>query len=117
MSALLDIADLRGGYGKAAALDGVSLRLGEGEVLALLGRNGMGKSTTIRAVMGVLPWADGRITFTGRNMAGVAAHKRAQAGLGWVPEGRRCFAGLTVAENLICAAAYKHCTKLKGNKE
>ena len=104
MSALLDIADLRGGYGKAAALDGVSLRLGEGEVLALLGRNGMGKSTTIRAVMGVLPWADGRITFTGRYMAGVAAHKRAQAGLGWVPEGRRCFAGLTVAENLICAA-------------
>ena len=55
MSALLDIADLRGGYGKAAALDGVSMRLGEGEVLALLGRNGMGKSTTIQTIIKILP--------------------------------------------------------------
>ena len=104
MSALLDITDLRGGYGKAAALDAVSLRLDEGRVLALLGRNGMGKSTTIRAIMGVLPWVAGQMAFGGRDLAGVAAHKRAQSGLGWVPEGRRCFAGLSVAENLICAA-------------
>jgi len=104
MSTLLDINDLHGGYGKAADLNGVSLRLNAGQVLALMGRNGMGKSTTIRAIMGVLPWATGKISFDRADLLGQASFQIARRGIGWVPEGRRPFAGLSVAENLICAA-------------
>ncbi|MBK0397599.1 ABC transporter ATP-binding protein [Limibaculum sp. M0105] len=91
-------------YGAAQALFGVSLAVGAGEVVALMGRNGMGKSTTIRAICRLTPPRDGRVSFEGRDLAGLAPHRVARLGLGLVPEGRRCFATLTVAENLMAAA-------------
>ena len=83
---------------------GVSLVIAPGEVVALLGRNGMGKSTTIKVICGLLPATSGTVTFDGRNLAGVASYKVARAGVGLVPEGRRTFAPLSVEENLIAAA-------------
>jgi len=91
-------------YGAAQALFGVSLRIGEGEALALAGRNGMGKTTTIRAILGLTPPAAGRVTFRGRNLLGLRPHRIARLGLGLVPEGRQVFPTLTVAENLVATA-------------
>ncbi|HUS54968.1 MAG TPA: ABC transporter ATP-binding protein [Thermohalobaculum sp.] len=86
-------------YGPIQALFGVELVVGAGQVVALMGRNGMGKTTTIRSILNLTPHARGRITFEGRDLAGYAPHRVARLGL--VPEGRRCFPNLTVAENLI----------------
>jgi branched-chain amino acid transport system ATP-binding protein len=88
-------------YGPIQALFGVDLAVAAGRVVALMGRNGMGKTTTIRSILNLTPHARGRITFEGRDLAGLAPHRVARLGLGLVPEGRRCFANLTVAENLI----------------
>lgn len=97
---MLEVEGLRAGYGPAEILFGVSLRLARGEVAALMGRNGAGKSTTLKAIMGlVLPRA-GRVRFAGRDIAGLAAFRIARLGLGYVPEDRRIFTDLTVAENL-----------------
>ena len=104
MSALLELEGVEAAYGPVQALFGVSLSLAEGEVLALMGRNGMGKTTTIRTICRMLPHLRGRVRFAGRDLAGVPLHRAAQMGLGLVPEGRRCFGPLTVAENLIVAA-------------
>ena len=95
-------------YGTAETLSGVSLDIARGEVLALLGRNGMGKSTTIKVICGLLQLTSGRSEFDGKDMAGVPAHRVARAGVGLVPEGRRTFAPLTVEENLIAAARPGH---------
>jgi branched-chain amino acid transport system ATP-binding protein len=100
---LLHLSDVTAAYGSTPALFGVSLELGQGEVLALMGRNGMGKTTTIRTICGLLP-ARGAISFDGRDLTGLPAHRIARLGIGLVPEGRRCFASLTVAENLLAAA-------------
>lgn len=100
MTALLDLRGVTAGYGPVQALFGVDLSIEEGEVAALMGRNGMGKTTTIRTVMRMLPLMGGTLFFAGRDMARLPTHRAAQAGLGLVPEGRRCFAPLTVAENL-----------------
>ncbi|WP_376099355.1 ABC transporter ATP-binding protein [Roseomonas sp. CCTCC AB2023176] len=97
---ILDVSDLRAGYGPAEILFGVSLTLRAGEVLALMGRNGAGKSTTFKAVMGLLPPRGGRLRFAGRDIAGMAPYRIARLGLGYVPEDRRIFTDLTVAENL-----------------
>ncbi len=105
MSALLDVAGLHAGYGGTQVLFGVDLCVPEGGVLALLGRNGMGKTTTVRAVMGLLPASGGTIRFAGADMAGAPAHRVARAGIGLVPEGRQVFPTLTVEENLIATAA------------
>ena len=86
-------------YGPIQALFGVELVVGAGQVVALMGRNGMGKTTTIRSILNLTPHARGRITFEGRDLAGYAPHRVARLGL--VPEGWRCFPNLTVAENLI----------------
>ncbi|MDT8342972.1 MAG: ABC transporter ATP-binding protein [Thermohalobaculum sp.] len=91
-------------YGAAQALFGVSLAVGAGEVVALMGRNGMGKSTTIRAICRLTPPRAGRVVFGGRDLAGLPPHRVARLGVGLVPEGRRCFATLTVAENLMATA-------------
>jgi len=91
-------------YGAAQALFGVSLRIGEGEAVALAGRNGMGKTTTIRAILGLTPPAAGRVTFRGRSLLGLRPHRIARLGLGLVPEGRQVFPTLTVAENLVATA-------------
>ncbi|MDI3335790.1 ABC transporter ATP-binding protein [Defluviimonas aestuarii] len=104
MTALLDLRDVTAGYGAVQALFGVTLSLDEGQVLALMGRNGMGKTTTVRVIMRMLPLTGGTLSFAGRDIARLPSHRAAQAGLGLVPEGRRCFAPLTVAENLSVAA-------------
>ncbi|MFZ4788873.1 MAG: ABC transporter ATP-binding protein [Rhizobiales bacterium] len=93
------------GYGDAQALFGVDLTIDEGEVVTLLGRNGMGKTTTIRALMGLLPVWKGSVEFDGQDLTKAQPFVRAQAGIGLVPEGRQVFPTLTVEENLIATAA------------
>jgi branched-chain amino acid transport system ATP-binding protein len=97
---VLEVEGLRAGYGPAEILFGVSLKLARGEVAALMGRNGAGKSTTLKAIMGLVPPRAGRVRFAGSDIAGLAAFRIARLGLGYVPEDRRIFTDLTVAENL-----------------
>src|SRR6218665_1356466 len=101
---LLDIQDITAFYGSSQALFGVQLGMAEGEVVALMGRNGMGKSTTIKSICNLLPPHDGRIFFAGKETRWMPPHKVARLGIGLVPEGRRCFGNLTVHENLVAAA-------------
>ena len=102
---MLEVRSLMTGYGDAQALFGVDLDIASGEVVTLLGRNGMGKTTTIRALMGLLPVWSGRIVFDGQDLTQAPAFERARAGLGLVPEGRLVFPTLTVEENLVATAA------------
>ncbi|EYD72526.1 ABC transporter ATP-binding protein [Limimaricola hongkongensis] len=104
MSALLEVEDLNAAYGASQALFGVSLAVKEGQALALMGRNGMGKTTTIACITRMMAARSGRISFAGHDLGRLPSHKAARLGLGLVPEGRRAFAGLTVRENLIAAA-------------
>jgi branched-chain amino acid transport system ATP-binding protein len=97
---MLAVEDLHAGYGRAAILRGVSFALSAGEVLVLLGRNGAGKSTTMKTLIGLVRPTSGRIRLEGRDIAGAEPHRIARAGIGWVPEERRIFPELTVAENL-----------------
>jgi branched-chain amino acid transport system ATP-binding protein len=91
-------------YGPSQALFGVSLEVPEGRMVALLGRNGMGKTTTIRSILGLVPPSRGRIVLGGVDLAGLDAFKIARRGIGLVPEGRRVFGNLSVQENLVAAA-------------
>ena len=102
---MLVVEGLDAGYGEAQILFGVDLAIGEGEVVTLLGRNGMGKTTTIRAIMGLIPPKAGRVSVAGRDLTGAPAFRIAQAGIGLVPEGRMIFPTLSVEENLIATAA------------
>ena len=104
MSAFLELSEVTASYGAVQALFGVSLTLDEGRVLALMGRNGMGKTTTIRCISRLLQHRGGTIRFRSSNLSGLNAPRVARLGIGLVPEGRRCFAPLTVAENLTVAA-------------
>jgi branched-chain amino acid transport system ATP-binding protein len=97
---MLEVAGLDAWYGKAQILYGVSLGVGAGECVALMGRNGAGKSTTMKAVMGLLARRRGRVAYRGQDISGWPPHRIAQVGLGWVPEDRRIFTDLTVRENL-----------------
>lgn len=97
---LLTVEDLHAFYGRAHILHGVSLSVGAGEVVALMGRNGAGKSTTLRSIMGLVEDRRGRVTFAGQDVSRLSPHRIARLGLGYVPEDRRIFAGLTVLENL-----------------
>jgi branched-chain amino acid transport system ATP-binding protein len=97
---VLEVDALRAGYGPAEILFGVSLKLARGEVAALMGRNGAGKSTTLKAIMGLLPPRAGQVRFAGQEISGMPAFRIARLGLGYVPEDRRIFTDLTVAENL-----------------
>src|SRR5260221_1765678 len=99
-AALLEVAGLDAFYGRAQILSGVALDVAAGEVVALLGRNGAGKSTTLKAIIGLVRPAAGAVRLRGNDIAGAAAHAIAQAGIGYVPEDRRIFADLTVLENL-----------------
>ena len=101
---MLEVEAIHTFYGPSQALFGVDLAVGEGEVVALMGRNGMGKSTTIRSICRLTPHRRGRIAFAGHDLGAMPAHKAARLGLGLVPEGRRCFANLTVWENLVATA-------------
>jgi branched-chain amino acid transport system ATP-binding protein len=105
MAPLLAISGLEAGYGEAQVLFGVDLTVGAGEVVSLMGRNGMGKTTTVRALMGLLPATAGEIHFDGEALGGAPPFRRAQAGIGLVPEGRQIFPTLTVEENLVATAA------------
>jgi branched-chain amino acid transport system ATP-binding protein len=87
-------------YGKSHILHGVSIEVGPGEVVGLLGRNGVGKSTTLKTIVGLVRPSEGRVRFEGRDIAGFAPHKLAHAGIAYVPEDRRIFRLLTVLENL-----------------
>jgi branched-chain amino acid transport system ATP-binding protein len=102
---MLAVDGLAAGYGPAQVLFDVSLRVDAGEVVTLLGRNGMGKTTTISTIMGLLPARAGMASFEGRPLTGLPPYLIAQAGIGLVPEGRQIFPALTVEENLIATAA------------
>ena len=104
---LLTLSKVSASYGVSQALFGVSLKLSEGEVMALMGRNGMGKSTTVKCICRMLP-AQGQIVFDGHDLARLPSHRAARLGIGLVPEGRRCFASLTVEENLVAVARKGH---------
>jgi branched-chain amino acid transport system ATP-binding protein len=101
---LLAVTGLAASYGESQVLFGVDLAIGAGEVTTLLGRNGMGKTTTVRAIMGLLRPRGGTISFAGEAIAGWPSYRIAQAGLGLVPEGRQIFPNLTVHENLVATA-------------
>jgi branched-chain amino acid transport system ATP-binding protein len=102
---MLEVAGLRAAYGLAQVLFGVTFTVGTGEVVTLLGRNGMGKTTAISAIMGLIKPAAGRITFGGLRLDGLPSYRIAQAGLGLVPEGRQIFPALSVEENLVATSA------------
>jgi branched-chain amino acid transport system ATP-binding protein len=101
---LLNVENLETSYGQSQVLFGVSLAIARGQVATLLGRNGMGKTTTVRSIMGIIPSKAGRIAFDGQPVVGLPSYKIAQAGIGLVPEGRQIFPNLTVRENLVATA-------------
>jgi branched-chain amino acid transport system ATP-binding protein len=107
---MLDVSSLHAGYGRSEVLFDVNLRVGEGEVVTLLGRNGMGKTTTVRAIMGLNAPRGGSVRFQGRDIAGLPPEAIARLGVGLVPEGRQVFPTLTVRENLVATAANRRNT-------
>jgi len=96
---MLEVDDVHAYYGKSHILQGVTLHVGEGEIVSLLGRNGAGRSTAVKTIMGLVPPV-GRITFRGERIDGLAPHRIARLGLGYVPEDREIFPSLTVQDNL-----------------
>lgn len=101
---LIEVRGLHTFYGNSHVLHGVDLQIAPGETLALLGRNGVGKSTTIRSLLGLTPPRSGEVRIRGENLTGSAAHKVIRRGIGYVPEGRGMFPNLTVRESLVMAA-------------
>jgi branched-chain amino acid transport system ATP-binding protein len=101
MSALLKVENLQAWYGESHVLHGVNLHVNQGEMICILGRNGMGKTTTLRSIMGILRKRSGKISFAGQDMMALPLHKTARAGLGFIPEERGIFASLSVEENLM----------------
>jgi branched-chain amino acid transport system ATP-binding protein len=101
---LLELRDVRSGYGDAVILDGVSLEVAEGGSLAVLGRNGVGKSTLLLTIMGYTHLHKGIVLWKGQDISTLAPHKRSRLGLGWVPQEREIFSSLSVEENLTVAA-------------
>jgi branched-chain amino acid transport system ATP-binding protein len=102
---MLDVEGLETAYGQSQVLFGVGFHVDAGQVVTLLGRNGMGKTTTIRSIMGIVPARAGRVSFEGQAMHRRPSYRIAQAGIGLVPEGRQVFPNLTVRENLVATAA------------
>ena len=103
MTAFLEVRDIHAAYGLSRVLFGISLQVGRGECVCLLGRNGVGKTTTLRAVMGLTPPSAGQVFWKGEEITGWAPHRVARSGIGFVPEDRRIFAELTTWENLDVA--------------
>ncbi len=104
MTALLEVSGLESGYGGGRVLNGVSLRIDRGEILALIGRNGVGKTTLMRSLIGLVPLSAGSIRLDGGDVGHDKPYTRAQKGIGYVPQGREIFGALTVAENLQVGA-------------
>jgi branched-chain amino acid transport system ATP-binding protein len=107
MNTVLDVDAIHTYYGKSHILKGVSLKVGEGELVALLGRNGAGKSTTMRSIMGLTPPREGHIRLFGQDMTSASPYRVASLGVGYVPEGRKIFGHLSVHENLLVARETK----------
>jgi branched-chain amino acid transport system ATP-binding protein len=97
---MLELQSLNSGYGQAQVLRDLSLTVASGEILCLLGRNGAGKTTTMKTIMGLLPLMSGRVVLDGEEVSQLPAHMIPRAGLGYIPQGRRLFSGLSVAQNL-----------------
>jgi branched-chain amino acid transport system ATP-binding protein len=108
VTAILDVQDLHTAYGLSRVLFGVSIQVAAGECVCLLGRNGVGKTTTLRSIMGLAPPRAGRIVWRGRDITGWPPYRVARSGIGFVPEDRRIFADLTVWENLDVASRHRH---------
>ena len=108
---MLEVQGLQASYGVSQALFGVDLEVDTGEVVTLMGRNGMGKTTTVNCIMGLLPVKAGSIRIHGQEMGGLPSFRIAQAGVGLVPEGRQIFPNLTVLENLRVTAANRQCVE------
>jgi branched-chain amino acid transport system ATP-binding protein len=102
---MLTLEGVVAGYGESQVLNGIGFGVGAAQVVTLLGRNGMGKTTTVRAIMGLIRPSAGHIHFDGQEITGVAPYRIAQRGIGLVPEGRQIFPTLTVEENLVATAA------------
>jgi branched-chain amino acid transport system ATP-binding protein len=98
---MLEVTGLKASYGEAQALHGVNVSVGEGEVVTLVGRNGAGKTTLVRCLIGLHRPVGGTVSFLGRDVTGMPAHRRARAGMGWVQDDRGIYASLTVEENLL----------------
>jgi branched-chain amino acid transport system ATP-binding protein len=109
---MLDVQGLRTGYGRIPILNGVGFAVGEGEFIGILGHNGMGKTTLLRALMGFLPATSGRVQFAGQDVTALEPYQRARLGLGYVPQGRDIFPGLSVYDNLRMG-----CSKQPGGDE
>jgi len=107
-AALLELQDIETAYGSSQVLFGVSLTVQPGECITLIGRNGMGKTTTVKSIMGMLRPRAGGITMNGKPLVGEASWRAARAGLGLVPEGRQIFPNLSVRENLVATAGNRH---------
>jgi len=107
-AALLEVDSIETCYGLSQVLFGLSLSIKRGEMVSLMGRNGMGKTTTIRSIMGLTPARSGAIRFAGSDVRGMPSYRIAKLGVGLVPEGRQIFPNLTVRENLLAAAADRH---------
>jgi branched-chain amino acid transport system ATP-binding protein len=102
---LLELSNVETRYGLSQVLFGVSLEIGAGEMVTLMGRNGMGKTTTVRSIMGLTPATAGSIRFAGRELRGVPSYRVAKSGIGLVPEGRQIFPNLSARENLVATAS------------
>lgn len=102
---MLEVRDLTTHYGSSQALFGINLKIEAGQVATLLGRNGMGKTTTINSIMGIVPTSGGSVTFDGQELLGQKSFRTANLGLGLVPEGRQIFPNLSLRENLIATAS------------
>ena len=105
MADLLEVENIETRYGRSQVLFGLSFSVGAGEMVTLMGRNGMGKTTTVRSIMGLTPATAGAIHFRGRDIRGLPSYRVAKLGLGLVPEGRQVFPNLTMRENLVATAA------------
>lgn len=105
---MLELQGVRGGYGRINILDGIDLRVPEGEVTGVLGHNGMGKTTLMRAIVGEIPVTAGTLHWQGEPLSRLPTHQRAARGIGYVPQGRRIFPLLSVRDNLVFAASVHH---------
>jgi len=105
---MLNVTGLETSYGASQVLFGMELAIAQGEVVTLMGRNGMGKTTTVNSIMGIVAARNGEITLDGNSIFGLPSYKIAQAGLGLVPEGRQIFPNLSVYENLVATASHQN---------